>query len=110
MSFYADYLKEKTNDLVIETDEGFITYRFLNNNKTVYITDIYIVPACRRKHVASSFANEVVKEAKKVGATELIGSIVPSNKNSTASLHVLLGYGMLLNSANNDFIVFRKEI
>ena len=28
MSLYAEYLREKTNDKIMETDEGFLTYRF----------------------------------------------------------------------------------
>lgn len=109
MSLYADYLLERTNDRIIETSEGFATYRFVNE-KSVYIVDIYIKPEFREKHFAASLADEIVKIAKTKGCTELIGSIVPSTKGSTRNLKVLLGYGMTLNNAQNDFIVFRKEI
>jgi len=110
MSQYADYLKERSNDLIIEGPEGFATYRYLDNKKTVYIVDIYTVPDFRQKGQASWLADAIVKEAKDRGCTELIGSVVPSMKNSTASLKVLLGYGMSLASAASDFILFRKEI
>lgn len=109
MSLYADYLREKTSDYILELDKGFITYRYVDD-KTVYIVDIYIMPEFRRDKVASTLADHVVREAKSRGCTKLIGSVIPSNKNSNISLKVLLGYGMILESSTNDFIVFKKEI
>lgn len=109
MSFYADYLRERTTDDIIETDEGFATYRFVNA-KTVYIVDIYVRPECRKSHVAKDLADEIVRRAKEKGCNELIGTVVPSTKNSTDSVKVLIAYGMSLNSSGNDLIVFRKEI
>ena len=109
MSLYAEYLKEKTSDQIIENEKGFITYRYVDE-KTVYIIDLFILPDFRRDHVASLLADSIVEEAKKKGCTKLLGSVVPSNKNSNTSLKVLLGYGMVLESSSNDFIVFKKEI
>lgn len=110
MSFYADYVREKTSDEVFETEIGFATYRFLPETQQVYIVDIYIVPEHRKSGRASAIADTIVEIAKKRGCTELLGSVVPSNKGSTASLRVLLGYGMSLKSSAIDFIVFSKEI
>lgn len=110
MSLYADYLREKTTDEIIETDIGFATYRYLEEKKTVYIVDIFVVKEKRNHLVASQLADMIVKEAKINGATKLLGSVIPSNKNSTSSLKVLLGYGMTLDSATNDFLLFKKEI
>lgn len=109
-SLYAKYLMERTNDLIIEKPQGYVTYRYMNNDKTVYIIDIYIIPEFRRGNLASSLADEVVAEAKQRGCVDLIGTVMPSAKNSTTSLKVLMGYGMTLNSAANDVIVFRKEL
>lgn len=112
MSMYADYLKEKTSDLIIETEQGFATYRYIEfyGHQAVYIIDIYVHPDFRQTNVASAIADNIVKEARAQGCTKLIGSVVPSNKNSTTSLKVLLGYGMTLESASNDFIFFKKDI
>lgn len=109
-SLYAQYLQERTDDHIIENGAGFVTYRYMNDNKAVYILDIYIVPELRKSGAAAGLADRVVEEAKEKGAVELLGSVIPSTKNSTTSLRVLLGYGMSLASANHDFIVFRKEI
>ena len=110
MSFYADYLKERTEDRIIETKVGFATYRFPADGKTVYIIDIYVAPDHRKQGVASSIADQVVAIAKQRGCTRLLGTVVPSNKGSTASLKVLLGYGMWLQSSTADLIVFEKDI
>jgi ribosomal protein S18 acetylase RimI-like enzyme len=111
-SHYAKYVMERTEDLIVETAEGFVTYRYVNHDglPSVYIVDIYVDPDFRNVGAASKLADIVVKEARDKGATRLLGSVVPSTNNSTTSLKVLLGYGMTLHSATNDFIVFRKEL
>lgn len=108
-SLYAKYLIERTDDFIIERPEGFVTYRFLNEDQ-VYIVDLFVVPDSRQKHIASSLADLVVELARDKKCTELLGTVVPSAKNSTISMKVLLGYGMTLKSSSNDLIIFRKEI
>jgi GNAT superfamily N-acetyltransferase len=110
MSHYADYIREHRGDGIIENEKGFATYRFLNEGKSVYIVDIYIHPDFRHDGAASIIADSIVDVAKAKGCTELLGTVVPTAKNSTASLKVLLGYGMSLQSSGNDLIVFKKDI
>ena len=111
-SLYGQYLEERSfgQDLIVENDQGFATYKYVNDGKSVYIVDIYVIPAARKTKVASALADIIVGIAKEKGCTELLGSVCPSAKNSTTSLKVLLGYGMTLQSSQNDFIVFRKDI
>lgn len=108
-SLYAKYLLEKTQDKILENEKGFATYRYVDE-KTVYIVDLYVIPDFRNSNVASTMADTIVEEARKKGCTKLLGSVVPSAKNSTDSLRVLLAYGMCLESSSNDFLVFRKDI
>lgn len=109
-SLYASYLKERTDNLIIEVEEGFASYCFVEDGKTVYIVDIYVVPEARRYGHASILADTIAEIARKKGCTSMIGTVQPSTKGSTNSLRALLGYGMHLDSANNDVIVFRKEL
>lgn len=109
MSMYADYVIEKTGDEIIESEVGFAVYRYLNE-KQVYITDIFVRPEHRKIGAASALADGVCILARKRGCTELLGSVVPSLKGSTTSLKVLIGYGMRLDSATNDLILFKKEL
>lgn len=110
MSMYAAYLNERTNDEILETEKGFATFRYLNDFKTVYIVDIYVRPDFRKDGIAGALADTIVEMAKASGATELLGTVAPSAKNSTDSLKVLLAYGMKLHSATSDCIIFRKDI
>ncbi len=82
----------------------------MNDGKTVYIVDIFVEKGARGDKIASEMADQIGKEAKAKGCMTMIGSVVPSMKNSTISLKVLLGYGMVLDSASNDFIIFRKDL
>jgi len=109
-SLYAKYLMERLGDSIIEAPEGFVTYRFLEDNKTVYIVDIFVKEEFRTQGIASKLADMVVEKAKALGSTKLLGTVIPTTKNSTISLKVLLGYGMVLESATNNLIVFKKEI
>lgn len=110
LSLYAQYLMEKTDDQIIETEQGFATYRYLEKEKSVYIIDLYILPE-HRKHGAASTISHIIEDAARAkGYTKMLGSVVPSNKDSTTSIKVLLAHGMKLKSASENFIVFEKEI
>ncbi len=110
MSLYAEYLTERTGDHIFETVNGFATYRYLNDGKSVYIIDIFVKPEYRKGRIATVMANHICFEAKEKGATELLGTVNPSAKNSTSGLRVLLAYGMSLLSASQDVIVLRKDL
>lgn len=110
MSLYADYLRERTDDGIIETASGFATYRILNEGKSVYIVDIYVVPSERRNGRAADIAAHIIEAAKELGATELLGTVVPSTHGSTESLKVLLAYGMKIHKAEQNLIILRKDI
>lgn len=109
-SLYSMYITERTDDKIIEIPQGFATYRYLPNTKSCYIIDIYVKPEFRKSHIASEMANMITTQAIKDGCTNLIGTVVPSAKNSTTSMQVLMSYGMKLDSAAQDVIVFKKDI
>lgn len=109
MSLYAEYIMERLGDHIVENEKGFATFRF-PDEKTVYIVDIYVKPDFRNQRVAVDLADFIMETAKKRGCTKMLGSVVPSAKGSTSSVKVLLGYGMKLDSAGNDFVLFSKEI
>lgn len=108
-SMYAQYIKEKTTDFIVEYNSGFATYRFVDDT-TVYILDIWIDPVYRKEGRASVIADHICDIAKAKGCTMLLGSVVPSSKGATDSIKVLLSYGMHVHSAVNDMIFFKKEL
>ena len=110
MSMYAEYIKERSGDEIVETVCGFATYRYMNQGKSVYIVDIYVHPKYRKEGTASALADIIVLRAKERGCTELLGTVAPSANGATTSLKVLLGYGMSLQSCSSDLIIFKKDI
>ena len=90
---YKKYLEERRpGSSVFISEWGFATYhiRPFQNQKECYIEDIYVDKAHRNSHVASYMADEIIKIAKEQNCDFVSGSVVPSTKNSTASLKVLL--------------------
>lgn len=110
MSLYAEYVKEKTGDNIIEDGRSFITYRYLNAGKTIFVVDLFVHPDFRKTDIAPCLVREVIKEAKSKGATELLSAVVPSLKEGTKSLKFQLGMGMKLLSSAHDVILLRKDI
>lgn len=108
-SLYSQYIREKTNDYILENKKGFATYTF-SNETDCWIKDVYIVPKYRKKGLMSQFGDEIAEIAKQKGCKRILGSIVVSTKNSTDALKALLSYGMKLDSSTNDFILLSKEI
>lgn len=108
MSLFAEYIEELARKSIIESDRGFATYYELPGG--MYIEDIYVRQEFRNEAVAAEMANQIAQIAVAKGIKKLIGSVKPSNKNSTTSMKVLLAYGFKLESACNDGIILVKEI
>lgn len=107
-SLYAQYIKERLNKDIIETEQGFATYFFIEGG--CYIEDIYVHPDHRHSHVASQLADQIAMISKERGVNKLLGSVVPTSNYSTQSIQVLLAYGFKLDSSTNNLILFSKDI
>lgn len=108
-SMVKDYLKELKGLDIYETEDGFILYRIQEN--CLYVRDIYVIPERRKSKVAASMADELAVIIKKShGCNVMLGDVEPSNNNATDSIKVLLAYGMSVLEANDDEIIFYKQI
>lgn len=112
MSLYANYIKERLNDDIIETNDGFLTYRYIDweGQKAVYIIDLYVIPSKRQSGLATQLANTVIDEAKTKGCTIAIGSVSTVTKTKDQSVKVLIAYGMKEVVQGPDYIYFSKPI
>jgi Acetyltransferase (GNAT) family len=112
MSMYGDYIKERLNDEIVESEYGFATYRYIDKaiGRAVYIVDIYVNPAFRKSGEAARLADRIVAIAKNYNCTELIGTVSPTSRTATESIKVLLAYGMTLKSSTMDALIFTKNI
>ncbi|MES1988919.1 MAG: GNAT family N-acetyltransferase [Pseudomonadota bacterium] len=101
-------MAERQNKQVIETEQGFATYFYIQDG--VYIEDIFTSPEHRHSNVASKMADSIAEEAKSKGYSKMYGTVLPSANHSTESLKVLLAYGFRLDSSANNAIILVKEI
>ena len=112
MSLYKNYVEERTDKKIIETDQGFIVYQFgiKEHTRYCYIEDIYILPAFRKQAIGTQLEDEVITVAIKQNCTKLYGSVCLSVKNVTASMQILLARGYKYSHQENDILFYKKEI
>lgn len=108
-SLYAQYIKERTRKGILETEFGFATFEYVNDN-IVYIVDLYVVPEKRKSHVATSLADKIVEEAIKAGCKTLLGSVDLTAKGAETSQKVLEAYGMRPFKVAEPMIFYTKDI
>lgn len=108
-SLYAQYIKERTHQGILETEDGFVTFEYVNE-EIVYIIDIYVRPEARKTRHATFLANRVVEEARKAGRTQVMGSVDVSAKGYEESLKVLEAYGMKPYKVAEPMVFFIKDI
>ena len=107
-SLFAQYVQERSNKHVIETDKGFATYLFVQDG--IYAEDVYVKPEFRRSNVASIFGDKIAKIGRQHGYKKMYGSVKPSSNQATESLKFLLAYGFKLLHAGPDAITLVKDI
>lgn len=110
MSHYANYIKEKDGIETIETPVGFITYKFLDDGKTVYIFDCYIKPKSRGQGHCWKFVNIVECKAKEKGYTTNLTSVQLSIPKASRNILTYMGYGYEIISAKDGIVYLSKEI
>ena len=110
MSLYAQFIREASTDSIIENEEGFVTYRYLNDGHSVYMIDVYVIPSARIKGIFLDFVDAIIKEAKEKGCKEILGTISMTNPNRTMIMRGHMAYGMQLDSVANNAIILRKDI
>lgn len=108
MEQLAKYLCEREGVQSLIRENCFATY--IINGDECYIRDIWVEREFRKSGLASKIADEIVKIAEVTGCKYLTGSVMPSAKNSTESIKVLLAYGFKLHSSVVNGIIFRKEL
>lgn len=105
---YKNYLKEREGLEVVETYQGFATYKF--RGADCYIQDIYVLPEYRKFGVASHLADEIAELAKKAGINVLTGSVDTRAESAETSAKVLTAYGMKPYVKEGFVAYYAKEI
>jgi GNAT superfamily N-acetyltransferase len=109
MSLYADYLKEREDKDIIESDKGFATFKTFDNGEC-YLQDIYVIPSERKSGLATEMTNKIVAIAKERGCSLLVGSVCVDDKNATRNMKVFLAYGMEIYRNVGTMVFLKKDI
>jgi len=109
MSLYSQYIKEREDKDIIETDKGFATFKIFDNGEC-YLQDIYIIPEYRKTHLATEMANRVSDIAREHGCKLLVGSVCTDDKYATRNMKVFLSYGMEIYKTVGTMIFLKKDL
>lgn len=108
-SLYAQYIFERENKEIVESDKGFATYKIFDNGEC-YLQDLYVVPEYRKSGLATEMTDEIVLRAKEKACTLLIGSVCVDDINATRNMKVFLSYGMQIYKSMGTMIFLKKDI
>lgn len=107
LSLYADYIKERENFKIIETDYAFVSFKFFDGE--CYIRDVYVKPEYRKQGVASQLVDAIAALAKDK-CKYLTTSVSPIANGSQDSLNACIAYGFKLLRSDNQLIYLIKEL
>ena len=108
MSLWADYIKEREGNDVIEEPFGFIEYSIAL--PFLRIESIFIAKEQRDNGRGSDLANRVTQIAREASATHLWASVWIGALNATESLKAILAYGFQVTALQNDCIILTRDI
>ena len=109
MEQYKRYLEELHPGKSVYSDErGFAVYWI--RGEECYIEDIYVEREHRKSRGSHALADAVAKLAHEKDCKYMTGSVVPSANGATLSLKMMLSYGFKVHSAENNLILFIKEL
>ena len=109
-SHYAEYIKEKDGIDTIESRKGFITYKYLDDGKTVYIFDCFVKPEYRGNKLCLSFVEAVESKAKQKGYTTNLTSVQLSIPKASRNILTYMGYGYEIINAKDGIVYLSKSI
>lgn len=107
-SLYAQYLIEKTERKILESEDGFITYEI--EGEHCYIADIFVVKEKRLQGIAMKMCLQVGDIALKEGCKFIIGTVQVRDRESTESLNACLKMGMRLTRSDVNTIYLIREL
>jgi hypothetical protein len=108
MSLYSDYLKERENAEVIESENGFLSYQIFGTE--CFLKDVFVSKEHRHLGEVRGLVGRLEVLAKAAGCKLISATICPATNGATDSLHAALHTGFKLYSADLNRVVIVKEI
>jgi GNAT superfamily N-acetyltransferase len=111
MSLFSDYWKEEENKEVIQTENGFIAFQHIPNNKEFFITDMFVDKSVRGTGLGQLIGNLAQERAIDLGCKKLTCNVwVKDPKITTRKIRIFNEFGFNIISCGNGFITMMKEI
>jgi len=109
MSLYGDYLKERENMNIVESEKGFATFQIFQNGEC-YIRDIYVAPEFRRSKVSYDMEKQINDIAKQQNCSVLVGSVSLDANAASRNLQILLNDRWQLYKVLGNMIFVKKDV
>lgn len=113
-SLYSQYVLERENARTVENKIGFAVWSWetVQDEKAIYVSEIYIVPEQRKKGAAKTLMNACIDAARKerIEPQYIIGSVDITTNGAERSMRAALGYGLRFSHIANNIIYMYKEI
>jgi len=109
INLYGKYIKERENSEIHIHDNGFVTYKKIDD-ETYYLVDCFVEKEFRRTGLATQLGEEVCAIVKARGAKRVIGSISTDANGVTESLKAILAAGYKFASLQGTMLYFTKDL
>ncbi len=106
---WSDYLREEEGCETLETDYGFCSYTF--SNEEFFCAHLYIKPEFRRRGKGVDFGVEIEKHAREIGAKVMTGNIWFNKKNKkrfVEKLRIFEAFGFTIDSVQENVVTVIK--
>jgi len=110
MSMYADYVKERTSRSILETEYGFVVFSYEGEDYTLFIHELFVRKESRRRGHGARMIEELILDAGKRGAQQIVGCVDPRALNADESMKIILAYGLKPYGIHGEFVAFGRKI
>lgn len=107
-TLYAKYIKQRENAEVLETDKGFVVYKFIEDE--IFIKEIFIDESNRQSGVCRELVTKLEDIARINNKKIITGKIFLNDPNCNQTLIAALLIGFKVIRADQDIILILKEI
>jgi hypothetical protein len=106
-SLYAKYIQEREGAEIIESEHGFISYKFLGDQ--CLVLDMFVEKSSRGNGHFKGLFSELEQKAKNAFCVQVCGRIFLADKNHKTTLFAVLSIGCEIARADGDcFYIIKK--
>lgn len=107
-NLFADYLKERLGQEIIENEHGFIIYKI--NGNECFLAEMYIKPESRRSGHGKSLLTELKVIGLDAGCEYITATIHQVDKNAHFTMAGAISCGFKIHNAHNNVITIILNI